>query len=212
MSVTIDPRRDALIIVDVQNDFTPGGALEVPGGDEVIPVIHALQPYFARIITSRDWHPENHVSFSDDPQMEDKSWPPHCVQNTKGARYHPDLLRPARCYEVLKALDPEKESYSVFDKTGMPARLREMGVERVFVTGLAADVCVKFTTLDALKHGFKTVLVRDATRGIGDVEAAVQEMQDAGAGVVTSDVLGDGEPQFDTWEYPEIIRDWVPGE
>jgi nicotinamidase/pyrazinamidase len=176
---------DALIIVDVQNDFCPGGALPVPEGDQVILVLNDYIKIFkkanARIFATRDWHPPNHISF----KAQGGPWPPHCVQNSKGAEFHPDLKLPSDTSIVSKAMDPLKESYSGFDSTELANILKTKGVVRVFVGGLATDYCVKNTVLDARKLGFETVLLLDAVRGInvepGDVRKAIDEMIKNGA-------------------------------
>jgi nicotinamidase/pyrazinamidase len=171
---------DALIIVDVQRDFCPGGALPVPAGDQVVPVLNEYIKLFkkanARTFATRDWHPPNHISF----RAYGGPWPPHCIQNSEGAEFHPDLKLPEDTYIVSKAMDPSKESYSGFDGTLLNATLKERGVTRVFVGGLATDYCVKNTVLDAIERGFETVLLLDAVRGInanlGDAEKAINEM------------------------------------
>lgn len=178
-------RTDALIIVDVQNDFCPGGALPVPEGDHVIPALNDYIKIFkkanVRIVATRDWHPSNHVSF----KAQGGPWPLHCVQNSEGARFHPDLKLPSDTTIVSKATDPLKEAYSGFDGTELANTLEKQGVTRVFVGGLATDYCVKNTVLDARKLGFVTVLLLDAVRGINvkpdDVREAIAEMVKNGA-------------------------------
>lgn len=181
---------DALIIGDVQVDFCPGGALPVSGGDRIIPVINRLQPLFAHRYFIRDWHPANHMSFSDHPHFVDRSWPPHCVANTPGAQFHPDLEVPPDATIVSKGTDPEKEAYSAFSGTHLSERLRTRGIRRLFLTGLATDYCVKNTALDARREGFDVMLIEDATRGIdiphGTIEAALDTMKDAGVVVIQS--------------------------
>jgi len=181
---------DALIIGDVQVDFCPGGALPVSGGDHIIPVINRLQPRFQHRFFIRDWHPANHMSFSDDPHFVDRSWPPHCVANTPGAQFHPDLDVPPDANIVNKGADPDKEAYSAFSGTDLAKQLRMRGIRRLFLTGLATDYCVKSTALDARREGFDVMLVEDATRGIdvprGSVDAALDTMKDAGVDVIQS--------------------------
>jgi nicotinamidase/pyrazinamidase len=182
---------DALIITDVQNDFLPGGALPVPDGDQVIPVLNDYAKMFqqagAKIFATRDWHPPNHVSF----KAQGGPWPPHCVQETEGARFGPDLKLPPGTEIISKATDPSRESYSGFDGTELSAKLKAHGVNRVFVGGLATDYCVLNTVLDSRKLGFDTVLLSDATQGInvnpGDVKRAVDRMVAKGAEQATSD-------------------------
>ncbi len=176
---------DVLLVVDVQNDFCPGGALAVEGGDEVVPVlnraIEAAMREGAKVIASRDWHPPDHASF--EPQG--GPWPVHCVQNTEGAAFHPKLRLPPGTPVVDKGTDPQRDNYSAFDNTGLAEDLRRQGIERVWVGGLAQDVCVRATVLDALEAGFRVHLVRSATRPVdvqpGDGWRALGEMQTAGA-------------------------------
>ncbi|MEM1601950.1 MAG: nicotinamidase [Candidatus Bathyarchaeia archaeon] len=185
MKYRIEGKEDALIIVDVQVDFCPGGALPVPRGDEVVPVLNEYIRRFraagALIVATRDWHPPNHVSFKNYGGL----WPPHCVQGTEGAKFHPDLNLPDDVIVVSKATDPSREAYSGFEGTDLEERLRRAGVRRVFVGGLATEYCVKSTVLDALRYGFETFLLEDAVRGIdatpGDVEKAIKEMLERGA-------------------------------
>jgi nicotinamidase/pyrazinamidase len=182
-------------VVDVQNDFCPGGALAVPEGDEVIPVINRLLPMFGRWIYSRDWHPADHVSFSDDPRFHDGSWPPHAVQGTPGAEWCPGLEMPMNAILVSKADDPAVEALSAFrvPRFDLAGFLRHRRVERVFVTGLAADYCVRKTALDAREAGFTVFLVRDAVRGVSKdtTTQAFADMEAAGVKVVDSALLED---------------------
>jgi len=181
---------DALIVVDVQNDFCAGGALAVRDGDAVVPVINRISARFGRIFFTRDWHPANHCSFSYAPEFVDKSWPPHCVQDTPGAEFHPELYMPDDAVVISTAADPDREAYSGFEGTDLAEQLRDAGVRRVFVCGLATDYCVRATVLDALSEGFEVVLVEDACRGVdipaGNAAAAIVEMRNAGAAVVHS--------------------------
>ena len=158
--------KDALIIVDVQRDFCSGGALPVPDGDKVVPVLNEYIQRFreagAYIYATRDWHPPNHKSFKEYGGL----WPPHCVQGTRGASFHPDLRLPEDVVVVSKATEPEKEAYSGFEGTSLKEDLRRRGVNRVFVGGLATDYCVKSTVIDALKYGFETYLLMDAIQGV----------------------------------------------
>ena len=196
---------EALIIVDVQNDFVDGGALAVPGGGEVVPVINALQAGFDLIVATQDWHPADHASFAanhpgkqpydtiDLHGLPQTLWPEHCVQGTPGAGFAPGLDR-ARWERVFrKGTDPEIDSYSgFFDNghrraTGLGDYLRERGVEGVTVVGLATDYCVKFTALDARAEGLRVRLIVDACRGVevrpGDTDGALDEMRAAGVGM-----------------------------
>jgi nicotinamidase/pyrazinamidase len=184
MKFRID-ENDSLIVVDVQRDFCADGALPVPNCDKIIPALNEYINTFctarAQIFTTRDWHPPNHVSF----KPYGGSWPPHCVQGSKGAEFHPNLRLPTGTRVISKATDPSKESYSGFDGTKLEQELRKNGVKRVFIGGLATDYCVKNTVLDALKLGFQTVLLLEATAGIdqkpGDSRKAVHEMIKQGA-------------------------------
>ena len=187
-------KSDTLIIIDVQVDFCPGGALPVPDGDKIIPVINEYIRKFdaagALIIATRDWHPPNHVSF----KTRGGSWPPHCVQGTRGAEFHPGLRLPERTIVVSKATDPTREAYSGFEGTSLNEELRRAGVRRVFVAGLATEYCVKNSVLDALKYGFEVFLLEDAVKGIdltpGDAERAIREMLERGAKKITlSDII-----------------------
>lgn len=178
-------RGDALIIVDLQRDFLPGGALPVPQGDEVVPVINAYIGLFKDkglpIVATRDWHPPNHCSFKD----RGGPWPPHCVQGTPGAQFAPGLELPPDALIVSKATDPQEEAYSGFQGTDLHERLKSMGVRRLFVGGLATDYCVLSTVKDALSLGYRVFLLRDAVRAVdahpGDGDRAVEEMVSLGA-------------------------------
>jgi len=182
-------KRDALIIVDVQRDFCPGGALPVPEGDQVVPVLNQYIERFkkagAKIYATRDWHPSNHRSF----KAYGGIWPPHCIQGSKGAEFHPNLVLPKEAKIVSKATRPTIPGYSGFEETILERDLKKNGVTRVFVGGLATDYCVKSTVLDALGLGFETVLLIDATRGVNikpdDSEKAIGEMVGKGAAKAT---------------------------
>jgi nicotinamidase/pyrazinamidase len=175
----------ALIVVDFQNDFTPGGALAVPGGDEVAGRLNVLMESgdFDLVVATRDWHPPDHGSFA----AQGGRWPEHCVAGTDGAQLHP-ALDAARVDVILdKGEDPGTEGYSGFDGTRLADLLRERGVDEVTVAGLATDYCVRATALDALAEGFAVTLDAEASRGInaepGDVRRALAEVRQAG-GVV----------------------------
>jgi len=192
----------ALILTDIQNDFLPGGALAVARGDEVIPIANQLQKNFDRVIATQDWHPANHGSFAanhpgtalydqiDLNGLPQTLWPVHCVQGTPGAELASALERERIARIFQKGTDPNIDSYSgFFDNghrrgTGMAEWLRAKGVTEVHLCGLATDYCVKFTALDAVSLGFKTVVVEDACRGVNllssDVQDAIREMKDAG--------------------------------
>jgi nicotinamidase/pyrazinamidase len=176
---------DALIVVDVQNDFLPGGALGVPHGDEVVPVLNRYIERFDRlglpIVATRDWHPADHCSFA----ARGGPWPPHCVAQTRGAQFSPALKLPVGTRVVSKATTPDDEAYSGFHGTQLDRDLRELNVKRVFIGGLATDYCVLNTVKDARKLGFDVVLLRDAIRPVevkaGDGERAEAEMLELGA-------------------------------
>ena len=199
MTYTIDPARDGLVVVDVQNDFCPGGSLAVPAGDVVVPVLNEYAARFALagapVFVTRDWHPATTRHF----QAGGGAWPPHCVQHTAGACFHPDLTMPAGTVVVSKGMDPEQDAYSAFQgetEDGMPfaAELGERGVQRLFVGGLATDYCVKASVLDALKEGFEVVVLEDAMRPVdvkpGDGDRALGEMTAAGARRARLDSVG----------------------
>ncbi len=173
-------RGDALLIVDVQNDFCPGGALPVPGGDRVIPVLNrwiaAAREGKARIYASRDWHPPDHASF----QAQGGPWPAHCVRDTAGARVHAQLELPDEAELVDKGIQRDRDNYSAFDETDLSERLRAAGVQHVWVGGLAQDYCVLATVLDAIQAGFDVHLITEATRPVevhpGDGQRALDKM------------------------------------
>jgi nicotinamidase/pyrazinamidase len=183
--VTTPGPGDALVLVDVQNDFLPGGRLAVPDGDAVIPVLNRWIARFRAkglpIFASRDWHPANHCSFVE----QGGPWPPHCVMGTPGAEFTRDLDLPPEVPIISKAMRPEKEAFSDFEDTGFEHKLRELGVNRVFVGGLATDYCVRATVLDALREGFSVLLIEDGVRAVdvnpGDGGRALEEMRSAGA-------------------------------
>lgn len=174
---------DALLVVDVQNDFTPGGALGVPDGDAVIPVLNewmaAAREADIPIYASRDWHPADHVSF----ESREGPWPPHCVQDTPGARFHPDLNLQEDVIILSKGDHPDLEAYSAFDQTELAKRLRAAGVERLWIGGLAQDYCVRASTIDAAEAGFEPHVILPATRAITEESGrrALDEMRAAGA-------------------------------
>jgi nicotinamidase/pyrazinamidase len=174
---------DALIIVDVQNDFCPGGALPIERGDEVVAVLNrwiaAASSAGVPVYASRDWHPKRHLSFTESGGQ----WPPHCLQDSEGARFHPDLRLPGSTVIVTKGVRLDRDQYSAFDETGLATELRARDVKRVWVGGLAEDVCVRATVLDARQQGFQAVLIADGTRPITRIggDEAKEEMRRAGA-------------------------------
>jgi nicotinamidase/pyrazinamidase len=193
--------RDVLLVVDVQNDFCPGGALAVPDGDAIVPTVNRLARNFAHVVLTQDWHPAGHSSFASAhpgkspfdtvgmPYGAQILWPDHCVQGTEGAAFHPELDVPRAELIVRKGFHPAIDSYSAFQEndrktpTGLAAYLRERGFERVTLCGLATDFCVLYSALDARAAGFTTTVVLDACRGLdadGSLARALEEMQKAG--------------------------------
>lgn len=174
---------DALLLVDVQRDFCPGGALAVEAGDRVVPVlnrwIRAARERGVPVYASRDWHPPRHLSFA----AQGGPWPPHCLQDSEGARYHPDLELPEDAVTVSKGVRFDRDQYSAFDETGLATQLRRDGVKRLFVGGLATDVCVRATVLDALQAGFEVHVLVEGTRPVRPEAGAeaLREMGEAGA-------------------------------
>lgn len=196
--MSIDATRDALVVVDVQNDFCPGGALGVPGGDRVVPPLNRYVARFAAagalVVVSRDWHPRRTKHFHEYGGV----WPPHCVQGTSGAAFHAGLAVPPDATVVSKGMDPEQDAYSAFQAEDPSGRsfasvLASRGVRRLWIGGLATDYCVKATALDALRQGFEVVVLADAVRAVelkpGDGERAVAEMTEAGARFVALDAV-----------------------
>jgi nicotinamidase/pyrazinamidase len=202
---------NALILVDIQNDFVPGGALAVTEGDQIVPTVNRLQPRFSLVVATQDWHPADHGSFAanhpgrqpgeviDLNGISQILWPVHCVEGTRGADFVAGLNRDQWNRVFAKGTDPQIDSYSGFfdnghrQSTGLGEFLRERGVTDVYVAGLATDYCVKFTVLDALELGFKPHVIEDACRGVnlhpGDVQRAIDAMRAAGAAIVTSDEI-----------------------
>jgi nicotinamidase/pyrazinamidase len=202
----------ALILVDLQNDFCPGGALAVPRGDETIEIAQRMFPHFRTVVATQDWHPPNHGSFAvnhpgtkvgeviDLDGLPQVLWPVHCVQNTKGAELHPGLDRSKIMDVVHKGTDPQIDSYSGFfdnghrKPTGLANWLHERWIKQVYVMGLATDYCVKHTALDARQLGFDVWLIEDGCRAIdlqrGDGERAIAAMRGAGIGVIESGSIG----------------------
>ena len=198
-----------LILIDVQNDFMPGGSLAVPQGNEIVPVINAMLPEFDLVVATQDWHPATHKSFASNHEgrevfetidlngLEQKLWPDHCVQNTPGAEFHPDLNSGPIEAIFRKGMDPEIDSYSGFydnghrKTTGLAGYLKEKGAKELYFCGLAADICVYFTLVDALKDGFKATLIEDASKAL-DVEGfenLKKTIREKGAEIITSNEL-----------------------
>jgi nicotinamidase/pyrazinamidase len=177
----------ALLIVDVQNDFCPGGALAVKDGDQVVPVINKLIPQFPLVVASMDWHPADSVHF--------EKWPPHCVRQTDGADLHEDLHVSMIEKIFLKGTEGKDDGYSAFEATNMNLEqfLKSSGITDLYIAGLTTDYCVKETALDAVEYGFNTYVVTDATRPVnvnpGDGEKALEEMNSAGACLIDSSAI-----------------------
>jgi nicotinamidase/pyrazinamidase len=191
MSVTIEPD-DALIVVDVQHDFLPGGALAVAAGERIFAPINALAPRFRRVYATRDWHPEDHTSYA----HHGGPWPVHCVAGTHGAAFDPRLQLDHVDVIVDKGTERETDGYSGFAATTLADDLRANGVKRVFVCGLATDYCVKATALDAKTAGFDTVVIADAAAAVNiapdDEQRALDDVRANGVSVVeSSEILGD---------------------
>jgi nicotinamidase/pyrazinamidase len=199
----------ALLIVDVQNDFIPGGALPTRDGGDVVPVINRLQKDFSLVVATQDWHPQNHGSFASNhpgtkpgemielgglPQV---LWPDHCVQGSWGAEFHPNLETRRVAKVIRKGTDPEIDSYSGFfdngrrKATGLEQYLRDQEVTEIFISGLATDYCVLWTARDAKSLGFETHVIADACRGVelkpGDIDRAIEEMRSLSVGVLTAE-------------------------
>ncbi|MGB3180303.1 MAG: bifunctional nicotinamidase/pyrazinamidase [Cyclobacteriaceae bacterium] len=199
---------NALIIVDVQNDFLPGGQLAVQDGDQIIPVINHLQDHFDLIVATQDWHPAGHKSFASSHEgkkpgdtislngLTQMMWPDHCIQGSKGAAFAPALNTEKISAFFRKGTDPEIDSYSGFydnghlKSTGLAGYLKELKVDTVYVCGLAGDYCVRFTALDALEEDFTVLLVTDAVRSVnvtaGDHERSMAELEEKGVHLVFS--------------------------
>lgn len=184
---------DALVVVDVQRDFLPGGALGVPDGDRVVPALNRCIALFGRlklpVVFTRDWHPADHCSF----RAQGGPWPPHCVAGSDGAAFAAGLTVPDDASIVSKATTAQADAYSGFQRTGLGELLRGLGCKRLFIGGLATDYCVLATVRDAIGEGFAAVVLRDAIRAVnvhpGDGERAERDMAEAGAELVGTDLL-----------------------
>jgi nicotinamidase/pyrazinamidase len=176
---------DALLLIDVQNDFLPGGSLAVPSGEEIIPILNRYIEVFSKaslpVYASRDWHPPDHSSF----RAQGGIWPPHCIAGSRGAEFSPKLGLPANAAIISKATNPNADAYSDFDEPGLEQRLHENGINRLFIGGLATDYCVLYTVRDALARNFEVHLLLDGIRAInlkpGDGQRAIEEMTARGA-------------------------------
>jgi len=186
--------KKALLVVDVQNDFCPGGALGVPEGDKIVPKINRYIKIFAKnklpVFFTRDWHPVRTKHFKDFGGV----WPVHCIQNSRGAQFHPKLKLPKKAILLYKGMDPEIDAYSAFQAEStngvkLPQLLKIMGIDELYIGGLATDYCVRFSTRDALKVGFKVKILMDAIKGVNlkpkDSENAIKEMVKAGGKLIT---------------------------
>ncbi len=188
-SIITPAKGDALIVVDVQKDFLPGGNLGVPDGDAVVPAMNHYMKHFRRaglpLYATRDWHPESHCSF----KAQGGPWPPHCIADSDGAAFADDLLLGDDVSVISKATTVEKDAYSGFEGTDLAQRLRKQNVKRLFIGGLATDYCVLNTVKDALKQGFQVLLLDDGIRGVnvnaGDSKKAIEEMHALGAKSIT---------------------------
>ncbi|MBX9404893.1 bifunctional nicotinamidase/pyrazinamidase [Pseudomonas baetica] len=199
--------RTALLVIDVQNDFIPGGQLPVPEGDQIVPLINRIAGGFKQIVIAQDWHPKGHVSFASShpgrqpfdviklPYGEQTLWPDHCVQATPGAEFHPELDLSHAQLIIRKGCNPDIDSYSAFleadrrTTTGLSGYLIERGIDTVYMVGLALDFCVMFSALDARAAGFNTFVVLDACRAIdldGSLASAMDRMKGAGVGLIQS--------------------------
>ena len=201
---------EALLIIDVQNEFCPGGALEVPDGDKVVAPINKLARQFDIVLQTQDWHPDGHSSFASShdgkesyetiemPYGQQVLWPDHCVQGSEGADFHPDLQTDRSQLIIRKGFRKEIDSYSAFyendnqTSTGLTGYLRERDIQKLYAVGLATDFCLKWSVLDGIKEDFDLAVVEDAVKGIdieGSVDQAWKEMLDAGAEKITSEAL-----------------------
>ena len=202
--------RTALLVIDVQNDFIPGGQLAVPEGDLIVPLINRLAGQFKQVIIAQDWHPAGHASFASShpgrqpydviqlPYGEQTLWPDHCIQGSRGAEFHSGLDLPHAQLIIRKGCNPDIDSYSAFleadrvTTTGLAGYLKERGIDTVYMVGLALDFCVMFSALDARAAGFNAFVVLDACRAIdlnGSLATAIERMQVAGVGLIQSTEL-----------------------
>lgn len=197
----------ALLVVDLQNDFCPGGALEVPEGDTIIPIVNKLIEHFDVVIQTQDWHPDNHSSFASNHEGKEPFntievdygtqvlWPDHCVQGSEGAEFHPDLNTLKSQVIIRKGFRKEIDSYSTFfendqkTKTGLTGYLKERGITVLYTVGLATDFCVKWSIIDGIDEGFNMHIIEDAVKGIdleGSLDQAWKEMKEKGVNILSS--------------------------
>jgi len=205
--MVLSPTTDALLIIDLQNDFCPGGALAVAGGDEIVPLVNLLAEKFPHVLLTQDWHPATHISFASAqpgtlpyqtiaaPYGRQTLWPDHCVQGTPGADFHPALHVPHAELILRKGFRPNIDSYSAFlendhfTATGLAGYLRERGLKRLFLCGLAYDFCVRFSAIDGTALDFECLVIKDATRGVslpGSMDATDSALAEAGIQRVSS--------------------------
>ncbi len=205
--MVLHPATDALLVIDLQNDFCPGGALAVEGGDEIVPLINKLAQKFVHVLLTQDWHPAGHISFASAhpgiqpyetiaaPYGRQTLWPDHCVQNTPGAGFHPALDIPHAELILRKGFRPDIDSYSAFlendhfTPTGLAGYLRERGLKRLFLCGLAYDFCVRFSAIDGTALDFECIVIEDATRAVGlpgSVDATDLAFNEAGVQRINS--------------------------
>jgi nicotinamidase/pyrazinamidase len=198
-SMTRIPDSSVLILVDIQNDFCPGGSLAVKGGDEIVPVVNRLIQAFPTVVSTQDWHPAHHISF----QERGGPWPPHCVQGTRGAQLHRGIETARITNYFKKASDPDRDAYSEFegfDAEGRPldTYLHNRGIRRIYLVGLATDYCVRATAIDGLRSGYETYVVTDAVRAVNvdqnDGNKALTEMAGLGAKLIQSSEILDAKP------------------
>ena len=200
----------ALLIVDLQNDFMPGGALAVPNGNKIVPLINRISSKFDIVIASRDWHPPNHVSFAENHPgghpgetinvkgREQVLWPTHCVAGTHGAEFYSEFDTSHIDKIINKGADPEIDNYSCFRdnpqmrNTELLDFLQEHNVDEIYIAGLTTEYCVKFSSLDSVKYGYRTNVIIDACRGVGstrEINKAINEMTSSGVNIITPDIL-----------------------
>ena len=200
----------ALILIDIQNDFCPGGALEVADGDQIVPIVNKLQSIFSINILTQDWHPNNHKSFASNHQNKEPLsvtemsygpqvlWPDHCVQDTQGSDFHSDLITKNSDLIIRKGFRPEIDSYSAFFEndqstpTGLEGYLKTRDIKTIYLCGLALDFCVYFSALDGVKLGFKVFVIQDACKAIdleGSLALSLDEMNSKGVSIITSSAL-----------------------
>ncbi|GAB6888402.1 nicotinamidase [Desulfothermus okinawensis JCM 13304] len=185
MDIVFEPK-DVLLLVDIQIDFCPGGKLSIKGGDEIVPILNPVIEQAEKdgiyVFYSRDFHPRLHPSFKENGGL----WPTHCVQDTEGAKFHPDLRIAEKSIIVTKGTRFDKDQYSAFDETGLAFAFKKLKIKRVFIAGLALDVCVKATAIDSMDNGFDTYLIREGSRPVSEKsgEKALAEMKNKGIVII----------------------------